>query len=48
MPARRKKAKKRAKDLKKKLKLITKEAKKLDCDIRELAQALQTGNYRML
>ena len=48
MPARRKKAKKRVKKLQKQLRLIAKEAKKLDCHIRDLAKTLATGNFRML
>jgi hypothetical protein len=48
MPARRKKAKKRVKKLQKQVRLIVKEAKKLDGHIRDLANTLGTGNFRML
>ena len=48
MPARRKKAKKRVKKLQKQLRLIVKEANKLDCHIRDLATTLGSGNFRML
>jgi hypothetical protein len=48
MPAQPKKAKKRIKRLQKQLRLIAKEAKKLDCHIRDLARTVATGNFRML
>lgn len=49
MPARRKKTKKLVKKLQKELRLIAKEAKKLDCHIRDLARTVANGgNFRML
>jgi len=48
VPVRGKKAKKRSKKLRKQLRLIVKEAKKLDCHIRDLAKAFASGNFRML
>ncbi len=48
MPAQSKKTKKRIKRLQKQLRLIAKEAKKLDCHIRDLARTVATGNFRML
>jgi hypothetical protein len=48
MPAESKKTKKRIKRLQKQLKLIAREAKKLDCHIRDLARSVATGNFRML
>jgi hypothetical protein len=48
MPAQAKKNKKRIKRLQKQLKLIAREAKKLDCHIRDLARTVANGNFRML
>jgi hypothetical protein len=48
VPVRRKKAKKRVKKLQKQLRLIAKEAKKLDCHIRDLEKTFAHGNFRML
>jgi hypothetical protein len=49
MPAQsKKKEKKRIKRLQKQLRLISKEAKKLDCHIRDLARSIANGNFRML
>jgi hypothetical protein len=48
MPAESKKTKKRIKRLQKQLRLIAKEAKKLDCHIRDLARTVASGNFRML
>lgn len=48
MAARRKKDKKLAKKWQKKLKVIRKEAKKLDADIQELSSKLVKSNFRIL
>ncbi len=48
MAARRKKDKKLAKKWQKKLRVIKKEAKKLDADVQELSTKLVKGNFRIL
>jgi ABC-type metal ion transport system substrate-binding protein len=48
MPAESKPTKKDIKKLQKKLKLIAREAKKLDCHLRDVARAVANGNFRML
>jgi ABC-type metal ion transport system substrate-binding protein len=48
MPAEPKTTKKDIKRLQKKLKLIAREVRKLDCQIRDVAQAVANGNFRML
>jgi hypothetical protein len=50
MPDRRKQAEKPVKkaSLKKQLRLLAKEAKRLDANIRDLTRTLERGHYRML